>query len=325
MLRKSMVVPRVTDPRGRRFASLALHVATVFLLFPSPSKGDAVPLGGSRHFAVFHLGCGTGSGAMGDLTVNTGTVAGDVGIGAGPTLGTEPHGFGKFQKGFIDGRLLVDQNAAFNIVSKNFTVTGGAVSGQDLRSAVDDAIAAQASAAALGGTTLGNFTGGSLAAGVYQAASFDLNKTTLTITGGASDRFILNVSGEFDFHQSQIVLQGGITANNVLFNVLGPGDPVTVGHGKSVFLGDLLAVDRSIIVSELGVDSPAGAGPGNPGFGGRIIGGLCMDLIVHSGAQVTPPAECSPGDLTCCDPATDPLCCCTPFDECPPGIRFCVG
>ena len=323
MLRKSMSVPDVTNPRGGRFASLALRVAAVLLLFPSPSKGAAVPLGGAGQFAVFHLGCGTGSDAIGDLTVNTGTVVGDVGIGGGPTLGAEPHGFGKFQKGSIDGRLVVDQNAAFDVVSKNFTLTGGAVSGQDLRSAVDDAIAAQASAAALGETALGNFTGGGLAAGVYQAASFDLNKTTLTITGGASDRFILNISGEFDFHQSQIVLQGGITANNVLFNVLGPGDPVTVGHGKSVFLGDLLAVDRSIIVSELGVDSAPGAGPGNPGFGGRIIGGLCMDLIVHSGAQVTGPAECPPGDLSCCDPATDISCCCNSTEECRPGLPFC--
>lgn len=322
MLPKSMSVPVVMGQRRGRFASLALRVAAVLLLFPSPSKGDAVPLAGAGQFAVFHLGCGT-SGTIGDLTVNTGTVAGDVGIGGGPTLGTEPHGFGKFQKGSIDGRLLVDQNAAFNVVSKNFTVTGGTVSGQDLRSAVDDALAAQASAAALGGTALGNFTGGSLAAGVYQAASFDLNKTTLTITGGASERFILNVSGEFDFHQSEIVLQGGITADNVLFNVLGSGDPVTVGHGKSVFLGDLLAADRSIIISELGVDSPPGAGPGNPGFGGRMIGGLCLDLIVHSGAQVTPPAECAPGDLTCCDPASDVQCCCPSFGQCRPGIPIC--
>jgi Ice-binding-like len=88
-------------------------------------------------------------------------------------------------------------------------VTGGTVSGQDLRSAVDDAMAAQASAAALGGTALGNFTGGSLAAGVYEADSFDLNKTTLTITGGASDRFILNVNGEFDFHQARSCCRAG--------------------------------------------------------------------------------------------------------------------
>ena len=93
--------------------------------------------------------------------------------------------------------------------------------------------------------------------------------------------------------------------------------------GKSVFLEDLLAVDRSIIVSELGVDSAPGAGPGNPGFGGRIIGGLCMDLIVHSGAQVTGPAECPPGDLSCCDPATDISCCCNSTEECRPGLPFC--
>src|SRR5947208_1740877 len=83
-MRVDLSVPDVTNPRGGRFASLALRVAAVLLLFPSPSKGAAVPLAGAGQFAVFHLGCGTGSDAIGDLTVNTGTVVGDVGIGSVP-------------------------------------------------------------------------------------------------------------------------------------------------------------------------------------------------------------------------------------------------
>jgi len=272
---------------GRRFASWCLLVVTIGLLSPSVINGDGVPLGAAGQFAVLHLGCGSAS--LGQLKVNTGTIAGDVGIGGGATGGSQPFGFGKFQKGSIGGALVVDLNATSSVVDKNFTVTNG-VSGLDLQPAIDDAIAAGAAAAALGGTELGGFTGGTLAAGVYHATGFDLNKTSLTITGGPSQHFVLNVSGAFDFHQSEIILEGGITADNVLFNVLGAGDVVTVGHSDSIFLGDLLAVDREIIISELGVGSPPGAGPDNPGFLGRIIGGQCTDLILHSGAQVTRPA-----------------------------------
>jgi hypothetical protein len=267
-------------------------VVTVFLAFPSAIRGDAVTLGGAGQFAVLHRGCGEGP--HGQLKVNTGTITGDVGIGAGATGAAQPFGFGKFQKGFITGMLVVDSNATASVVDKNFTVTGGVFAGQDLRFAVDDAISASGAAAALPATELGVFTGGNLAAGIYHADAFDLNKTSLTITGGPFERLILNVSGPFDFHQSEIVLQGGITADNVLFNVLGMGDVVTVGHSDSIFLGDLLAVDRGIIVSELGVGSPPGAGPGNPGFLGRIIGGQCTDLILHSGAQATRPATQPP-------------------------------
>lgn len=271
-----------------RHAPWRLFVVTVFLAFPSSIRGDAILPGGAGQFAVLHLGCGDG--AHGQLKVNTGTVTGDVGIGAGATGAAQPFGFGKFQKGFIGGMLVVDANASSSVVDKNFTVTGGVVAGQDLQLAVDEAIAASVAAGALPATELGTLTGGSLAAGVYHADAVDLNKTSLTITGGPFARLILNVSGPFDFHQSEIALQGGITAGNVLFNVLGTGDVVTVGHSDSIFLGDLLAVDREIIVSELGVGSSPGAGPGNPGFLGRIVGGRCTDLILHSGAQVTRPA-----------------------------------
>jgi hypothetical protein len=157
----------------------------------------------------------------------------------------------------------VDVNATSSVVAKNFTVSAG-TSAADLLSAVDDAIAASA-AAALPGVGVGDVSGGTLAAGVYNATSVDLNKTTFTVTGDPSQTFVLNVSGGFDVHQSEIVLEGGINASNVLFNVVGTGDVVTVGHSATVFQRDLLAVDRSIVVSELGVDSAPGAGPAIPG------------------------------------------------------------
>ena len=51
--------------------------------------------------------------------------------------------------------------------------------------------------------------------------AININGKTLTITGGANDYFIFNVGGAFIATDSSILLSGGITADHVLFNVLG--------------------------------------------------------------------------------------------------------
>jgi len=107
------------------------------------------------------------------------------------------------------------------------------------------------------------------------------------------------VTGDFDFTKSSIVLTN-ITSRQILFNVLGLGTTAGVNGDESIFFGTLLAVYRDIDIAGIGANSPAGVGPGNPGFNGRIIGALGgvpvpgggttgnLELIVHSGAQVVP-------------------------------------
>ena len=196
---------------------------------------------------------------------------------------------------------------------------------------MSDAVTRSAFYAALPGTSLGaydlgagNFT---LAAGVYNATDFSFNHTILTITGGATDSFVLNDSGGFDFSQATIVLSGGITANNVLFNVTGTGAGVTVQKSNSTFQGTLLGVSRDITLLDIGAGTAAGVGAGadgiwgtaddNFGFNGRVIGALScpslcttpgitqtadgLQLIIHSGAEVNFP---SPPRQTVPEPST---------------------
>ncbi len=58
-----------------------------------------------------------------------------------------------------------------------------------------------------------------------------INTTTLTLTGNGSGTqvFVINVSGSVTL--TNVVLAGGVTANQVLFNITGTGS-VTLGGGQ---------------------------------------------------------------------------------------------
>jgi len=217
-------------------------------------------------------------------------------------------------------------SASYSIVKQYFTVSGtvfGTVPANpgpnpdsvgtgtfNLVPAVQDAINASAFYSGVGGqTSLGNFNLNSanqtLNAGNYSATDFLMNSgAILTINGGPGDTFVLNDSGGFSFTKSYIKLTGGITANNVLFNVTGSGTTASVSGDNSIFFGTLLAVNRDIDVAglgtgsaqgvDLGLDGTPGTSDDNPGLLGRVIGSLStstttLDLIVHSGGEINIP------------------------------------
>jgi hypothetical protein len=72
------------------------------------------------------------------------------------------------------------------------------------------------------------------------------NQATLTLSGTATDVFILNVSNQFSLtSQSKIVLTGGLSWDDVLFNIKGNGSEVTL-DGQSTLNGILMANKRSV-------------------------------------------------------------------------------
>src|SRR6266404_346260 len=270
-------------------------------------------------------------GAADSETLNTAEIYGDVAMGA-DTTNTTASGSGSFQKGFIQGSLYVDgpvTPAAYTIVNKNFTVSGtvfGTTPANpgnnpdsvgtgtfNLSPGVQDAIDRSAFYAGLPGTSLGainlNSANLTLTAGVYSATSFLENSgAILTITGAANSTLVLNVGGDFSFTKSFIVLKGGITSANVLFNITGGGTTVTVSGDNSLFFGTVLAVSRNITIYGLGTGSAQGVSVGpdgipgtaddNTGYEGRVIGALStsattLDLILHSGAEVNVPEPSS--------------------------------
>jgi hypothetical protein len=209
-------------------------------------------------------------------------------------------------------------------VNKNFTIAGTVfgttpanpgnnpdsvgTGTYDLVPAVNDAINRSAFYAAQASTALGainlNSSNLTLAAGSYSATSFLENSgALLTIVGGPTDTFVLNVSGNYSFTKSFIKLSGGITPDNVLFNVTGTGTTATISGSESIFFGTLLAVSRNITIDGLGAGTPlqsivslgpdgiAGTNDDIAGLAGRVIGALStssttLNLDIHSGAKI---------------------------------------
>jgi len=67
---------------------------------------------------------------------------------------------------------------------------------------------------------------------------------TLTISGGPNDRILFNIFGSvFMYNNSAILLSGGITANNVVFNVVCTGASVE-GSGTVIYNGTIVALGR---------------------------------------------------------------------------------
>jgi hypothetical protein len=308
---------------------IVLFVSICISASSGRSAAAVIGLGNAGNYALFGLGSTVAIGAADSVTDNTAEIYGNVAVGA-DTSSVTASGNGTFQKGFIQGgSLYVDgpvTPATYTVVNKNFTVSGGifgtvpanpgpnpdstGTGTFDLVPAVLDAENASTTYAALPGqTALGNYDFGSgthtLAAGVYSATDFSINShTTFVINGGPTDIFVLNDSGGFSFDKSYMQLTGGITSNNVLFNVTGTGTTATVSGTESLFYGTLLGVSRNITIDGIGSGSAQGvsAGPDgipgtaddNTGLEGRVIVSLStnsttLDLIDHSGGEINLP------------------------------------
>ena len=325
----------------RKALLVALMIGLLTLVGgPAPASAN-IDLGLAGQYAVFGLGSSAALGGHDTLTDNTAEIYGSVAVGADTASGTAA-GNGTFQKGFITGNLAVDgptTPASYTIVNKNFTV-GGTVSGTtpanpgpnpdstgtgtfNLVPAVQAAIDRSAFYNALANT--GSIPGNAISlnsanqtvqAGVYHITDFSMNSgSILTINGSASDTLVLNISGAFSFAKSFIHLTGGITSDNVLFNVTGndatSAGTASISGDNSVFFGTLLAVGRNIDIQGIGshngfiqgVSFGTNGDDGNPGLEGRVIGALGsvannpLLLNIYSGAEVD----------YCCTPVPEPI------------------
>lgn len=117
---------------------------------------------------------------------------------------------------------------------------GTITTGVDLSTAIADALAASAAVAALTAdisitnlttsqtiNSVGNVT-------VVEFGDLDLGGLDiLTLSGGASDYFILNIDDRFNLSgSSQLVLSGGLTPNHLLINMATAGDPIAISAGS---------------------------------------------------------------------------------------------
>jgi choice-of-anchor A domain-containing protein len=125
----------------------------------------------------------------------------------------------------------------------------GAASAQSLLARLD-ASAASAAAARLSPTSSRNQINLrrkslTLDAGVYNLTNLRLNRSTLTLSG--SGTFVFNISSAFALKSSRVLLAGGATEANVLFNYTGTSDVTLSGRRRgSVLHGIILALNAKV-------------------------------------------------------------------------------
>jgi fibronectin-binding autotransporter adhesin len=104
---------------------------------------------------------------------------------------------------------------------------------------------------------------------------------TFTLSGTASNNFIINVSNQFSLSGgAKIVLSGGVTWDNVLFNVHGTGSDVTLS-GQSSMAGILMATKRTVSIT----------GQSSVGQKGGPFGEVIANKITMTNSQIVHVSE----------------------------------
>ncbi len=268
-----------------------------FLTAASSVSALPVNLGsaGPQNWGVLQVGDGTITQQQTSLSNPQGGIIGTVGIQQnGKLQGSGPQ---------IVGDLYLGDNASAQFsgsYTNNQPVTGithlgsGATVGPGsysfnrvsdnpqalLNQARLDAIAASSAASALTPTSalqsINLKTELTLTPGIYNLSTFQLDHTTLTLSGSGS--FVFNISSTFKLNSGKILLANGAIESEVLFNYTGTKDVAFSGGGNDSELhGIILALNAKVSLA--------------PGLVvGEIISG--KDISIVSGAivkQMTPP------------------------------------
>ena len=270
--------------------------------------GDA---GRTHRFAIFTYGAGTSStsrftaldvSATSSTTLFGYQIMGDIGL-AGAYSNLTVSGYGS-----VSGDRYVRTTSTETKVGPNATIAGTLYSSSSIDSAAINAIAALKNvsntaagfAGSSGSPTNINMVGGSTTisnnpfGGKYVMNLSNLvmsNGATLTLNGVSGSAFVINVAGNFNLNSSaRIMLTGGLTTSDVLFNVRGSSGTFSI-TGNSLFTGTLLAynsassVQRTLTVSD-----------SNTLVRGQII---ANKVVVNGGGKVRKPPKLS------CDSAGD--------------------
>jgi Ice-binding-like len=231
--------------------SLLPIVASLFLLSVSYAKADvaqAIPeIGDLERWAAFSLGAGHNfSRAFGQALID-----GDLGLA----------GNGKFLMGgraTVNGNVYGRSNGAV-LLFQNAVITGSIFDNQDalLDNGVDEALAASLHASGLtpdrdnrsinlkkhDNLTITGAPGETV---VLDLKNFKLQgNSSFTLEGTATTTFVINVGKKFSLQGNSRIDLAGMQWNQVLFNVVGPGQRVQLG-GNSTFNGILMANDRTV-------------------------------------------------------------------------------
>ena len=214
----------------------AALLASAVILAALPSKASTLTLGTLTNYSLVDLGTGD------TISINSGPIAGNVLLGDGVKAA-----FSGGNNGQITGTLYYDPTVTgTNTFSQlNTTPTSSLVSSTVTSQAFSDVAAASASAAAMTATqTYGNistattFTGNG---GMNVIDVANIQNAPLTISGSASDTFIINISGQFNTNQKMFL--NGVSASQIIFNFTGTSGNVFSTSGGDQLYGTFLAAD----------------------------------------------------------------------------------
>ena len=267
--------------------------------------GDA---GRTHRWAIFTYGAGTSSSPFSAIEVSATSsttlfgyqIMGDIGM-AGAYSRLTVSGYGS-----VSGDRYSRTTSTEVRVGPNTVVGGSRYSSSDIDSAAIAAITAlkKVSTTAAGfASTAGSptniaMTGGSMSFtnnpfnGKYVMNLSNLtltNGAVLTLNGAAGTAFVVNVSGSFSLtNSSQIVLSGGLTTSDVLFNIKGNTGTFQI-TGNSLFQGTLLAYNSATNGTQrtLTIDGS------NTLLRGEVIANR---VVVTNGARVRKPPRASCDD-----------------------------
>jgi hypothetical protein len=221
--------------------------------------------------ATYQAGSLAESGGGSDSITGTGN-GGDIGIGPGSTIDTSKGG-AQTWTGPIDFADTGNKKSnGYNVpVSSdklnNLTITGGTLLGQGSVDAALHQILGISNywAGVSGQTSLVNFgatstTIGSIGSGiqVFNAAAFNVS-SVVTIRGNSSDLIIINDPSTAIFSAGGKIVLSGLRPDQVLFNLTGTGNVLTISGGAAIS-ADFILKQGSYNVSNATVN-------------GRILGG----------------------------------------------------
>ncbi len=275
------MLERMLSHRGP-FAKVAVAAASAALMAGSAS-GQTVSLGAAGDFCVLGL-----DGVKLSMSNPQTSVSGNVGLG--------PGGIQNFSDGFIGGTYTVDPTAD-NSKSNNVVIVGGTLSA-DLSGAVADARAASFAASAIK-NALTIFGNGGVNVIAVQSISFSGATDKLTLEGGPSDVFIVNVSGSVKLSHklSRIQVGGGVSESRVLFNLPAAHEPLTISGGATI-AGTYLAPNGGVRLSPAVVVGGVIGGAGET----SLTSAARVECVPFAGgAACAPVGEACTVDADCCD------------------------
>jgi len=252
-------------------------ICLALLTFPLSSYANVMnSLGTAQDFSLLSL-------AGGVFQSGSGSVQGTIGVAA------------PFSRYTGSGRI--NDPGGFDILTRStFRSSAKGTRGPVNQNAQTDALLLSAKAAASSTSTLASGLLPTASYGILQNSTtisethegqyvFDLSGinlrggSKLTLSAPAGSTFVLNVGsllrgGAFNLRSAQIILTGGLTAHDVLWNVLGSG---SVNLASSTVNGIVLALNRSVNVT-----------------GGEVNGELVGGSISLSGGHVNGPPPVVP-------------------------------